>query len=459
LSDRLRILHVGTGFRPWRHGGLVAYVEDLCDEQMRSGHDVRYLFAGRQYRFGSTRLRRWRRGQVPQLEIVNSPLYDHGRQPALELGEPRVEAIVERVVREVRPDVVHVHELCGLPSTVLDIVRCTGARVVFTLQDYFTLCPTFKLLDATGRVCLRREVGADCVATVAANARDPHLLYESTADHDLRWAAPMRKLPDPMREWVAERVRPHLLPKARPRQAADAAAFQRRRDVNVERLNRLDRVIAMSHRVAEIHVELGVDAERTQVMQLTLDHIDRLTPRPARPRGAPLTFATLGGGESPPKGSRLLLFGWVPPANAEEALALPGVEVRGAFRPPQLDALLDEVDVGLMPSVWEEAYGYAGVEFLAKGIPVIANALGGMTDYVRDGETGWLNRSCDAPGLAALLRRAIADPGEVDRVAAAVRDNREALILSMPRHAAALEELYREVLAERPSVPVAARGS
>ena len=52
------------------------------------------------------------------------------------------------------------------------------------------------------------------------------------------------------------------------------------------------------------------------------------------------------------------------------------------FAPAELDAILDEVDVGLMPSVWEEAYGYAGVEFLAKGIPVIANAIGGMPDYV-----------------------------------------------------------------------------
>jgi glycosyltransferase involved in cell wall biosynthesis len=217
--------------------------------------------------------------------------------------------------------------------------------------------------------------------------------------------------------------------------------------------------------VAEIHEELGVDRERLSVMQLTLGHIAALTPRPPRRTGVPLTFATLGGGESPLKGSRvlldawralgadpgarLLLFGWVPKATVEEAAALPGVEVRGSFTPDRLGAMLDEVDVGLMPSVWEEAYGYAGVEFLAKGIPVIANAIGGMTDYVRDGETGWLNASCDADGLAALLRRAIADPAEVDRVAASVREHLDELVLSMPRHAAQMEDVYREVLAER----------
>jgi glycosyltransferase involved in cell wall biosynthesis len=454
----LRVLHVGTGFRPWRRGGLVAYVEDLCDEQARQGHDVHYLFAGRLYPFGRTRLRRRRRGAVAQLEIVNSPLYDHGRQPALELAEPRVEALAERVVRELAPDVVHVHELCGLPSSVLEIARCTGAPVLFTLQDYFALCPTFKLLDATGRVCLRREVGADCVATVAADPRDPYLLYDATARHDLGRA---RWLPAGARE----RLRPRFLELSRrvvPAPApADAPTFQRRRDVNVERLNGVDRVIAMSHRVAEIHAELGVERERLQVMQLTLSHIDRLTPRPPHDGAAPLTFATLGGGESPAKGARVLLdawralgddpgarllvFGHVPRAIADEAATLPGVEVRPRFAPAELDRLLDEVDVGLMPSVWEEAYGYAGVEFLAKGIPVIANAIGGMTDYVRDGETGWLNATCDAPGLTRLLRDAIARPEEVARLAASVRASRSSLVLSMPRHAAGLEVVYREL--------------
>jgi hypothetical protein len=44
----MRLLHIGSGFRPWRSGGLVAYVEDLIDEQVRRGHEVAYFFSGRQ---------------------------------------------------------------------------------------------------------------------------------------------------------------------------------------------------------------------------------------------------------------------------------------------------------------------------------------------------------------------------------------------------------------------------
>jgi glycosyltransferase involved in cell wall biosynthesis len=450
---------VGTGFRPWRRGGLVAYVEDLVDEQARRGDDVTYLFAGRCYPFGRPRLRRWRHGGVARREIVNSPLYDHGRQPELELAEPRVERIVEREVRRVQPDVVHVHELCGLPSSVLEIAGCTGAPVIFTLQDYFALCPTFKLLDAAGRVCLRREVGADCVATVAAAPRDPALMYHATARHDLEHRLPGRWLPTRARARARARFTQVSRRRVGETEPATALAYQRRRDVNVERLSRVDRLIAMSHRVADIYAQLGVDPARLRVMPLTLAHIERLRPRAAREAG-PITFATLGGGESAAKGARvlldawraadlagrarLLLFGYVDRAYAAEAARLPGVELRGSFVPDQLDGLLDEVDIGVMPSVWEEAYGYAGLEFLAKGIPVLANAIGGMTDYVREGETGWLNHSCDAAGLARVMRRAVERPEDVERLSASVRARRDELILPMSRHAAQLEEVYRE---------------
>lgn len=458
MSDRLRVLHLGTGFRPLRRGGLVAYVEDVVAEQARRGHDVAYLFAGRQYRPGRPRLRRWEHGGVPMLEIVDSPLFDHGRQPELEVSEPRVEAIVERVVRERCPDVVHVHELAGLPSSVLDAARVAGARVVLTLQDYFALCPAFKLRAYDGATCLRTQLAESCPRTLAADARDPALLFEATLRHDLHVRG--RRVPRRARWWLDRRVpaAARMLARRAATPASPGEAYQRRRESNLARLNRLDAVIAMSDRVAELHATLGVDPDRLVTMRLTLAHIERLRPR-AVTAEPPLTFATLGGGESEAKGAgilldawralgadraraRLLLFGHVAPAVAARAGRLEGVELRPPFTPGELDALLDEVDVGIVPSVWEEAYGYAGIELLAKGIPVVANAIGALPEYVRPGSTGWLNESCDAAGLAAILRELVADTGAVARLAAQVRARRADIVVPMGRHADELEAVY-----------------
>jgi glycosyltransferase involved in cell wall biosynthesis len=140
---------------------------------------------------------------------------------------------------------------------------------------------------------------------------------------------------------------------------------------------------------------------------------------------------------------RLLIFGQCEPELARVAAETDGVELRGTFGPSRLDELLDEVDVGIMSSLWEEAYGYAGLEFVAKGIPVIANRIGGMVDYVRDGETGWLNRSNSASGLADLMLGLADQPERVAEVAASTRAARPELIQPMSDHAAAVEALYR----------------
>ncbi len=84
------------------------------------GHEVSYFFSGRQYPLArGPRLRRWDRDGMRMLEVVNSPLYDHGRQPELEVAEPRIERMLADVLAEVQPEVVHVQELAGLPFSVV----------------------------------------------------------------------------------------------------------------------------------------------------------------------------------------------------------------------------------------------------------------------------------------------------------------------------------------------------
>jgi glycosyltransferase involved in cell wall biosynthesis len=475
----MRILHVGSGFRPWRRGGLVAYIEDLMREQARRGHDLDYFFSGRQYPWvNGPRLRRWERGGVAMLEVVNSPLYDHGRQPQLELAEPGIERMLDRVIDEVRPDVVHVQELAGLPSSVLEIVRRAGVPTVVTLHDYFPLCSTFRLLDAQGQVCLRQQVGADCAVTTAADPRHPGLMIAASVQFDLARMPLVRRV-DPSRRgpWIrrlanAAARRDVARRRSAPVSVASPEAFQRRREVNIDRLNRAGCLIAVSNRVADIYSQLGVSRAKIRTLELTLAHIERLRPRRS-PGQAPLTFATLAGLESVAKGGqilleamsqllvpasegrlRLLVFGHALPELARQAATLPGVEIRGAYEPDELDTVLEEVDVGIMPSIWEEAYGFAGIEFLAKGIPVIANAIGGMPEYTRDGETGWLNRSCSAPELARIMRDVVERPEQVGKLNARILASRHAIIKPMARHGDEMDAIYRELVSHGAAQPL-----
>jgi glycosyltransferase involved in cell wall biosynthesis len=433
------------------------------DQQVGRGDDVSYFFAGRYFPIPKRPLlKRWRRNGVAMVEVINSPLYDHGRQPELELDEPHIERFFARVIDEFSPDVVHFHELAGLPSSLLDLVCRADTPTVMTLADYFPLCPAFKLLDSEGQVCLRREIGADCVATIAADTREPGLLYEATARYELPRRPVLRRISDERKVELSRRIGASVKAPA----FAGPEAFQSRREVNVERLNRADRLIAISERVAEIYALLGVDRSKMSTIHLTLTRIERLRPR--RQNGdPPVTFATVAGLSSHAKGSRLLVdatqllsaslppgsfklivLGPIDPAVATEVERLEQIEVGGPgpFSDDELDSVLDEVDVGIVPSIWEEAYGFVGVEFLAKGIPVIANAIGGMPDYTRDGETGWLNRSCSAAELARIMRDIVEHPELVTELNARILAARDTIIKPMSRHADEVETVYHELI-------------
>jgi glycosyltransferase involved in cell wall biosynthesis len=251
----------------------------------------------------------------------------------------------------------------------------------------------------------------------------------------------------------------------------DVEGFSLRRRVNLARLSGADRLIAMSERVARIYTELGVDPARVRTMHLTLRHIAGLRAQELDALELPVRFVTLTGCVSPQKGSRVLagalellaargltadqltvsIAGHVDPAVAGAIEASPLARVTGRYSPRDVDALLDGHHVGIVPPVWEEAYGYVGVELLAKGIPVIGNAIGGIPEYTRDGETGWLNRDCSAEGLAAIMAAIVEDPRQVVELNSSIRERRAELVKPMPAHADEVDGVYAELLPQSSS--------
>lgn len=469
----MRILHVGWGFWPWRVGGLIHYAEDLMAAQVARGDDVGYFFSGRHYaRPSRTRMKRWHRDGVAMFEVINGPIVSGlelgTRRPDLDLHEPRIEGHFASVLRSFRPEVVHFQELLCLPSSLLDMAADAGVPTVMTLQDYGPLCATLRLYDADGLLCTRLDVGEDCARRNAAAPASRRVFVGDTLVYEIpRWRRRLRGHRWPRRydtlaravgRWSTRKVDAEPPPPADP----SPAAYQRRRDVNVERLGRVGRLVAQSPRVSAIYRARGVSPDRMSTFRFTLAHIEHLTPRSLDAPPDTVAFATLGGCAAHTKGAglivdalaalrarglerrfRLLVFGGVHDDVRPALEADPSVELRGMYVREELDALLDEVDVGIMPSIWEEAFGYTGLEMIAKGIPLIANPLGGMVEYAREGESAWLNRPCSGEGLAEVMAALIADPRRVVDMHERVLAGRERLVPSMEAHVGAIDGAYR----------------
>lgn len=493
FTNAMRVLHVGYGFRPWIINGLVIYIDSVTQGQVGHGLDVAYFFPARRLPFvRRPLLHRWQRNGVEMYELMNSNLIV-GRhrgtpRPSDDLDHAPTEAAFGRVLDRFRPELIHLHDLGGLPSSVLDVAQRRGIPAVMTIHDYHPLCPTVKLYDAYDRICLRPDPGAMC-AICCADAPDDNTeelwrtleytrkqLRRSIPRLDAVLQGPRgRRLNDRLSRVMdrAAGIRPATASIAAPGPRAlerplraPGAAYQRRRDVNVARLDKLETLIASSARSAEVYRQLGVAPARIEIVPITPPHIERLITRAPGTPAAPLRFVALNATGSTQKGAdllvaalhelsargldgrfRLSVYGPVS-RQAEPALvAHPSVDIRQRYTTDELDELLEEADVGLFPSVWEEVYGFAVLELLAKGIPVIGNAVGAIPEYVRPGETGWLNRSASASELADLMAQAIAHPDEVRQLSESLVAARAELIPPFSQGLDRLTAIYRDALA------------
>jgi glycosyltransferase involved in cell wall biosynthesis len=97
----------------------------------------------------------------------------------------------------------------------------------------------------------------------------------------------------------------------------------------------------------------------------------------------------------------------------------PGLRLAGIIEPDEMPAWFAAADVVVVPSR-DEPLGLAAVEALACGVPVIASAVGGLMDVVRNEQTGMLVRPADPGAIADALRR-LEDPDLRARFRAAAR--------------------------------------
>lgn len=141
-----------------------------------------------------------------------------------------------------------------------------------------------------------------------------------------------------------------------------------------------------------------------------------------------------------PEARRLLAY-------ARECGVAGQVILTGQLTREDMPELLRSADA-VVCTPWYEPFGIVPLEAMACGVPVVANAVGGLTDTVVDGLTGRLVPPRDPASLAQVLTDLLADPAAVREYGAAGRSRVEARY-SWDRIAAESAKTYRSILAGR----------
>jgi glycosyltransferase involved in cell wall biosynthesis len=333
---------------------------------------------------------------VRLIGVHNRPhgLFDLGN-PDREINDPAISAAFERVLEQVRPDVVHFHNLHNLGAALIDQVAARGVPAYFTTHNYWLICPRAYLLDGTGAICAGPGDGSRCAACVGS---------------------------------------------------PDVAGHQRRLSEIRSRAERgLTTILSVSNAVRRTLINAGYPADLIDTVRQAMPHDAEIWEQVGRDRtpgrvGKDLTVAFLGSAY-PHKGPQLLIeaaqrtqarlnvkiLGEVPDRFAAKLKALDrrgNVELCGAFSPSEIGGLLRGVDAVALPSMWWDCAPLAAAECLAARTPVLVPRLGGLPEAIRDGVDGLTFDGLDADDLARTLDRLALEPGLLEQLQAQISEPR-----------------------------------
>jgi glycosyltransferase involved in cell wall biosynthesis len=297
------------------------------------------------------------------------------------------------ILADARPDILHTHLLDGLSASVWRAAKHRRMPVIHTAHDYHLLCPRAFLLDRSWNICTHP-------ALACRTYRGWHL--RTTSEVDL-FTSPSRFLLDL-----------HLAAGLRsPATAVVANGIPLPRAARQRHQGRRNRFVLMTRLTVEKGIRVVLDA---------LKRIPKLD----------LTVAVAGGGPLEPE---------LRAAAARDRR----IQVLGFVDGEAKQAALASADHLILPSLWYENAPTVILEAAANGLTLIGSRIGGIPEFVREGQTGLLFPPGDAAGLATAMQLAMDDTAMADGLA----DHGAAMVdaHTVPRMADAYLEHYERLLA------------
>lgn len=428
---RVKILILTHGFPPHHTAGTESYAADLGVALAARGHEVRVFTAHKDISVPNYRVtrREWR-GLVVH-EIHNNLFH---REFAETYVNPHVEAAFEAVLAEFQPDVLHVQHLLYLSSGCVAAARARGARIVFTLHDFWLECPRFgQRVHADGGLCETIDFGRCGTCLTSFKFGNTSLVrtvggmiagLKSGTGIDL----------GPMARHAAKSWRGHAADDA-PVPASDESArqFEAQARTRTEHLQKalvpdVDLFISPSRFLRErFMLEWKIPPAQIEHVRFGIDV--QAPPRRERALGGRLRVVFLGS-LVPLKGAHLLVDAWsrLPPAvrargelrlygpsrhhpEYQEALTRAadacGVLLMGALERDAVLGVLSETDLLVVPSLWFENAPLVILEALAARTPLLVSNLGGMAELVESGVHGFHFAMGDTAALGLQLEAAL----------------------------------------------------
>lgn len=461
-----------------RGGGVTVYLKNLIGG-MKDVTDVYFLSSGMSYTIGSrTRIRRTKNcfgNKCKSFEIVNSPIL----APAINAyktidtylnDETLLELLVEFMKKEGPFDVVHFNNIEGLSINVLKVKEFfPQTRIFFSLHNYYPVCPQVNLWQSEKCNCLDNDDARSCCFCVTDYApigfvRNCNILAFYLKKWHIKpesflWRSSFYCLPK-IAGFIKKQKRKGVYPGLQIIHSDDnRLKYKAFIEKNVEYLNRYtDTILAVSERVKEIAVRRGIAEEKLCVSYIGTKAAESQIGRcVANIYSEELKIAYLGYARRD-KGFFFLLKALkdVPKEYAHKIDLLLCVKLddnrvkkaiqelgnkyhsvlfKNGYNQSEMKELLEGVNLGIVPVMWEDNLPQVAIEIVSLGIPILTSDLGGAKEIGRN--ESFVFSAGDKEDFVKKLLSIVNEREKLDSFW-----NKAMPLVTIPEHVSELLDLY-----------------
>jgi len=342
-------------------------------------------------------------------------------------------------IKKFKPDIIHFQHLLHLSTNFINIAFQLKIPIIFTVHDYWFLCPRAHFMDNDQDVCAIDHSNFKCVKCLSGL-----LLYKCKKVKINSFRTYIELVKNLIK--VGLNIWKYLF--------AFYYVYYFRPKVIKEIFNKVDLFIIPSRRLYDQLFKYGIPKNKMINSDLGISDIDTNTvekiPSPS------LRFGFIGS-LSVHKGIEVLIavfnkiadatldiYGYSEEDAKKKCLELiknKNIRIKGEFQHDNVKNIFLNIDVLIVPSLCMENSPLTVREAFATKTPVIASDIGGLSEMVEDGKTGFLFEAGNLEQLSEKIRHFIDNPAEVRRMSKEVGN-----VKKIEENALEIEKIYRELL-------------
>ncbi|PIE78371.1 MAG: hypothetical protein CSA15_08150 [Candidatus Delongbacteria bacterium] len=303
-------------------------------------------------------------------------------------------------LKEIKPDIVHFGHLSHLSTNLIKIVHEFKIPIVYTIHDFWLYCVKGQLINENGEICEGPNICRclDCSPYVVNNKK-----IEVVAKH--------------MKDIISY----------------------------------IDVFISPSKTLRDFFIKQGISPAKIKYYKYGFNKEKIKYQKKIYSKKSKINFGFMGR-IIPTKGIKVLVEAFTKLNN--EMLSIYGsvgkqkrfletdnIRFRGPFNNDNINDVLNDIDVLIVPSIWYENAPLVMQEAFLAGIPVLTSNIGGMKELVEDGVNGFLFKVGDSKDLIDKITSITSNP-EILNTLNVDRDS----VVDIKDDAAKLIKVYNNLL-------------